>query len=95
MEVRKIGELIPANELLLNETEEIRIAAASDNRYLIYLPYSTKVAIRKEWPDCQVQAIDLETKRCAWVDCRAEEGRTVIEMHPFGSDALLIVEFPA
>lgn len=94
-EVREIGELLPANGLLQNETEEIRMAATPDGRYLIYLPYSTKVAIGKELTDCKVQAIDLETKRCAWVEHHIEQGRTVIEMHPFGSDALLIVEFPA
>lgn len=93
LEAGKIEELIPSNELLVNNTEEIRMAVTPDGRYLIYVPYSTRVVIGKELPGCQVQAVDLETKRCAWIEYHTREGQTVIEMHPFNNDALLTVEF--
>lgn len=90
--VRRIQELIPANELLLNDTDEIRVACTQDGRYLIYLPHSTKVRLDRELTGYEVQAVELETRRCALVDYSVQEGCTVIDMHPFGSDALLILE---
>ena len=36
------GELIPAQEVLENETTQIRMAQTTDGRYLLYLPHSTK-----------------------------------------------------
>lgn len=92
LEVRKIVELLPASELILNDTEDIRMAVTPDDRCLLYVPCSTRVIIGKDLSGCQVQAIDLETKRCAWIEHHTGEGRTVIEMHPFGGDVLLMVE---
>lgn len=88
-----IDRLTPENGLLAGETPEIRIASAGKGRYLIYLPHSTRVSLMKELPGCQVRAVDLSDRRNASVSCRTEGGRTVIEMHPFDQDALLIVTY--
>lgn len=89
---RNIRKLVPANGLLDNSTPEIRMAQTEDGRFLIYLPYSTMVKIRKELQGCTVKAFDLDTGKQAWTDSSIRNGCTVIEMHPFHSDALLLVE---
>lgn len=86
------GELTPMQELLKNETPQIRIARTEDGRYLLYLPHSTKVVIKKEFSRCKVKAVDLVSGRRACVGAVSGEGRTEIAMHPFYYDALLIVE---
>lgn len=88
----RVTELIPANGLLENETEEIRMAVAEGGRYFIYLPCSTKVVIRKELEGYTARAVDLENGRNADVECSVKNGRTVLGMHPFQKDVLLIVE---
>lgn len=88
----RVRKLVPANELLENDTEEIRMAVSGDGRYFIYLPYSTRLSIRKELPDCTARAVDLENGRNADVESSVENGRTVLGMHPFQKDVLLIVE---
>lgn len=87
-----IGELIPVQELLENETPQIRIACTEDGRYLLYLPHSTKIVIKKELGRCKVKAVDLASGRRACVEAKSGAGRTEIAMHPFYYDALLIVE---
>lgn len=89
---RKMPELIPANELLENDTDEIRAAGTREGMYLFYLPHSTKVVLDKELAGYEAWAIDLETRRTACVECHMENGKTVVEMHPFQYDALLILE---
>lgn len=88
----KIRKLIPVNEILANETEEIRAAVTEDDRYLIYVPYSTRIVLDKELAGYTARAVDLENRRNALVECRAQDGRTVLSMHPFMGDALVIVE---
>ena len=88
----RIRELVPVNEILVNETEEIRAAVTEDGRYLIYVPYSTRIVLDKELAGYTARAVDLENRRNALVECRAQNGRTVFGMHPFMGDALVIVE---
>lgn len=92
LQERGIPKLSPANDLLENETADIRVGVMEDGQYLIYLPHSTEVILKKELTGYQVRAVDLETRWNACVDCRTEEGRTMIGMHPFQGDALLILE---
>lgn len=92
MRENRIGELIPANGLLKNDTDQIRMAHTPDGRYLIYLPYSTKVVLGKRLEGYAVRGIDLETGRRAFVESEGKDDEMVIEMHPFYKDALLIVE---
>lgn len=92
LEERNIQELVPANELLENNGEEIRMAGTAEGTLLLYLPHSTRVKIKKELPDCKVRAFDLDTGRTAWVDCQVQSGYTVVEMHPFYRDAVLVIE---
>lgn len=86
-----IQELTPVNDCLENPSSDIRMAASED-RYLIYLPYNTKVIIGLELKGFTAKALDLETRYLACVDMEQKGGRTVISMHPFHKDVLLILE---
>lgn len=86
------GELIPAQEVLENETTQIRMAQTTDGRYLLYLPHSTKVVLNRELNGCSVRAVDLASGHRAYVSAVCREGKTEIAMHPFYYDALLVVE---
>lgn len=86
------GELIPAQEVLENETTQIRMAQITDGRYLLYLPHSTKVVLNRELNGCSVRAVDLASGHRAYVSAVCREGKTEIAMHPFYYDALLVVE---
>jgi len=92
LETIHAGELTPANELLKNRTEEIRVAQTENKKWLIYLPHSTKVVLERELTGYRAWAVDLEKKRCAVIDCQAVNGNTVIALHPFENDTLLVLE---
>lgn len=90
LEEQGAEELMPANELLVNTAEEIRVAACNQC-YFIYLPSNTRVVLKGNLLDYQVKAIDMEKKRIARLDISMEEENTSIGMHPFSKDALLIM----
>lgn len=94
LEEHNCQELQPANEYLENDAKEIRMAISND-RYFIYIPYNTAVTINMKLDGYQARAIDLTTKRIAYIETRIEGSRTLIGMHPFQNDVLLIVEAPA
>lgn len=84
-------ELIPASGMIRNHTDEIRMAAIQE-KYLIYVPYNTKVVIGRELDGYTCKALDLAEKRIADLDMSIEEGQTTVTMHPFQQDVLLILE---
>lgn len=81
----------PAMELLGNNTKEIRVAQINGNRYLIYLPHSTNVTLKKTFGNLTVRAIDLGARKSSYVEHCEKNGVTIIKMHPFAHDALLIL----
>jgi len=87
-----IVELKPVQDLLEDKSPEIRIAATIDERYLIYIPYATKLEIKKELIGYQAKAIDLETRRIARVKLECEDGKTFINKHSFQKDTVIILE---
>lgn len=89
---RKIHELIPKNNLLINTTKEIRVAATPDERYLIYLPFTTRLVLQKDFSGYRIHAFDLDGGRCAQLSYKIREGRTELEMPPFENDTLLFLE---
>ncbi|MDO4311844.1 MAG: DUF4038 domain-containing protein [Eubacteriales bacterium] len=91
--LRKYGsqELVPASEWIENTTETIRMAATEEG-YLVYVPYNTKVCIGRELEGYTCRALDLAEKRVADIDMSIQDGRTVVAMHPFQQDVLLVIE---
>lgn len=90
--IHKITELIPAQEYMKESVTEIRMAKTTDERYLIYIPHTTRLELNLELTDYKAKAIDLETKRTANVHLESREGKTFVSMHCFEKDALLILE---
>ncbi|WP_349672317.1 DUF4038 domain-containing protein [Lacrimispora sp.] len=92
LEVNGIEELIPVQELLLGKSEQIRMAVTNDERYLIYVPYTTKLVIGKELKGYYGKAVDLATGRTARVRLTPEAGETSVSMHDFKGDGLIVLE---
>lgn len=88
----KIGELTPQKELLENNTEEIRIAKTTDGTYLIYMPSNTSLIIKKELNDYDIKMIDLKNKNIAYPNWNIADKKTIIPMHSFESDVLVIAK---
>lgn len=88
----KVDGLTPRQDLLVNGTADIRVAQAGENLLLIYVPCNTKVRLNQELNGWEIKAIDLAERFVADIGFTIKEGKTVIDMHPFGQDALIIVK---
>lgn len=91
LEEHGVKNLVPANQLLGNRTDKIRMAVSEDE-YFIYVRHNTSIKVLKALEGCQVTAIDLQTRRIALLDMKVDASESVIEMHPFYHDALIIVK---
>lgn len=92
MKSNHIGELVPAQELLLENSEQIRMAVTGDERYLIYVPYTTKLVLGKDFKGYSCRAVDFSTGRTARVRMVSEPGKTSLSMHDFKGDGLIVLE---
>lgn len=89
-EQKGITELIPAQDMLVNHAQEIRMAHTKDREmFLIYLPRVTKITLDGELTGAKVRAFDLDQRRIATIGLSTQDGRTMIDMHPFQKDALI------
>lgn len=80
-------------DIVLKNTEEIRAASSSDStKIAIYVPVNTVLKLDKLLEDYEFTVIDLEYRRFGEADVSYEENRTIIDMHMFGSDVLIIGE---
>lgn len=76
---------------ILNDTEEIRMAGKPDlSRIAVYIPSNTKVRIDMELENYDFIIIDLDKKHIARPDVEVNNGKTIIQMHSFNQDALVI-----
>lgn len=91
MEEFHVKNLVPANHLLANCTDKIRLAV-SDDKYFIYAEYSTSIKLLKSFEGYKVVAFDLQTRRIAWLEMKVNDEESIIEMHPFYQDVLLILK---
>ena len=88
----KITDLNPRQDILLNETKEIRIAEYQ-NRYFIYVPENTTIKLKMDINDIEsIIILDLETRRKEIGNKYKKDGICCLEMHTFGHDVLYIVE---
>ena len=54
------------------------------------MPCNTKVRLQGDLTGWDVRAIDLEERFAAHVGFEVKEDKTIIEMHPFSQDALIV-----
>lgn len=85
-----VHNLIPANHLLGNQTEKIRMAQA-DEKYILYMKNNTSIQIQRALEGYQATVIDLENKRRATLDIKVNKEESFIEMHPFCHDVLVVL----
>lgn len=80
-------------ELLVHDHPEIRCAKSEDEHtYLIYLPSNIALRLQLDVQDAIVTALDLTKNRLSRLECKIENDQSVIEMHPFDEDALIIIQ---
>lgn len=91
LESLKVHHLTPRQDLLCNETTDIRIAQSDSDFILIYVPANTKIRLNKAFVGWDVKAIDLDQRFVAHMDSQIQDGKTIIDLHPFAQDALLVL----
>ena len=78
-------------DTILNETKEIRMSVSKNSdRIAIYAPYNTDVSVDMDLNGYDWILINLKDKLFAKPVVKVENGLTIIKMHEFNSDALII-----
>jgi len=84
----ELYDIEPANDLLINDTQEIRISKGR-NKIVIYNPYNSNVILRLN-EDYEWEGVELMERKFFVPEVKKTEGETIIKMSPFNSDSLLI-----
>jgi len=82
-------DIRPANEKLLNETNEIRVSEGKD-KIIVYTPFNTDVKLKSDESYDEWEGIDLETRRIFKPKVEKAEKSLVIKMAEFNNDLLII-----
>ena len=91
-----VEALEPAQELLADEREAIRVARAG-KRVVAYLPRTTKLKLHGAFEGATAVTFDLEDKRVAHLPVTADAGAdlTTVAQHPFAHDVLVVMTLAA
>ena len=82
---------IEPRNLVLNETEEIRLSVSKDNnKFIIYVPYSIKIKLGMDIKDFKVSIIELTNRNYIKPKIEFENGNSIIDMYSSNSDAIII-----
>lgn len=83
----------PAQSLLVNNTEEIRVAMTKDeNKIVVYMPENTTLRLKKDVSEYNVTVIDLLTRRKEQSKAGFKKGISEIKLHLFEHDVIFILE---
>lgn len=82
-------EIEPRNELLLEDTQEIRVSEDKD-RIVIYIPYSWNIRLNIDANLYDWEAIELETRRVFKPEVKRLEEYSLISMSDFNTDYIII-----
>lgn len=92
VELYKLYDLKPL-DIVLKDTKEIRLAVSEQSANVaIYVPVNTVITLDQLFANYHFMVIDLENRRFADAAIMVEEGKTVIDMHLFEADVLIIGE---
>ena len=92
VEKLNIYGLTPRQDLLVNNTSDIRIAQVNDDFILVYSPANTKIRLKQDFTGLTCQAIGLEDRFISDINLEIKEGVTALPMHSFAYDALYILK---
>lgn len=80
-------------DILINETEEIRVAGKADKSTVaIYIPVNTQVKLSENLQGYKFKIVDLKDKKIGIPTISFIENETIIEMHEFSEDVLILAE---
>ncbi|WP_067840504.1 apiosidase-like domain-containing protein [Amphibacillus sediminis] len=82
--------LEPQN-IVLNKTTEIR-AAKQEDMLLIYVPFSIEITLKGKWGSGITKVIELESGRTAELPMQYNNDQTLIPMHYFTGDCLMVIQ---
>ena len=88
----KVNSIIPKQDILINDTNDIRVAQANNGLIFVYVPYNTTIRLSINLDGWSIKAVDLAERFIANIKMIVKEKHTVIDMHPFSQDALLILK---
>lgn len=88
----KVYDCTPRQELLLNPTTDIRVAECSNGLIIIYVPCNTKVRLNLDLSGYKAQTIDLLDRFVQNTEITVKENQTIIGMHSFHQDALIMIQ---
>jgi hypothetical protein len=82
---------LEAKDCIMNETREIRASMSRDlSRIAIYVPYNTDIKTNMDMSRYELFLINLTEKIVARPVLETKDGLSVIKMHDFNSDVLII-----
>ncbi|WP_161980188.1 apiosidase-like domain-containing protein [Streptococcus sp. S784/96/1] len=92
IESHQLFDLVPKQDILVNHSPEIRVAE-NDSYLLIYVPSNIRLKLYGDWSCSEIKYLDLEDKLEEAVTAvySSETGQTMVNMHRFTKDALLII----
>lgn len=91
IEKNQLLDLKSAQEILINDTSEIRVAK-SDEKIVIYIPSNIVIKLDGDYTKRSAKYIDLETKNESAAIMTYKNDHTEVSMHRFTRDALLIID---
>lgn len=84
-------DIEPKQNLILNDTKEIRMSMSKDSeKIVVYVPYTTDVKIAMDLSAYDFSIITLEDRYIVKPVVTVEGDITTVRMHEFNSDALII-----
>ncbi|MCD7892790.1 MAG: DUF4038 domain-containing protein [Erysipelotrichaceae bacterium] len=92
LEDYQITSISSKQDILINNTDEIRIGKTNNNIYLVYLPHTTKIKLKQKFNNPNVKIYDLQNGRIANGEIISNNEETIISQHPFEQDALILVK---
>lgn len=90
-EKNDLFNLEPANDILLNETPEIRVSK-NHEKIAVYSPFNADVKIRLNVSGYEWEAVELRTRKIFKAEIETSVEQSTIKMHKFNSDVLFIGE---
>ncbi|GFZ32113.1 beta-glucosidase [Clostridium zeae] len=92
LEMYGVNELVPLNKVL-NPTKDIRMAATKNlDEMFIYVPINTNIKVDEDLSGYDIKIIDLEHKNVCNPNVKIADGKTIIQMHNFEKDALIVIK---
>jgi len=82
-------DIKPSNEILLNETDEIRVAIGK-GKVVVYVPYAWRIKLRLEAGSYKWLGLELETRRVFKPDIIEEGSTTIFQTPEFNSDFVIV-----